>query len=243
MARSRACLPRQRCATIHRKREASIRNALRGLLFQIVNQTYEGIEADDLGAVGDEVGEGINVIEVELAITVVNDVLDAADFDIGGLHDALDVVDGFVRRSVAFHANAVLGCINGAGGASKFLSAGGPAYVGRAEIKCFAGEVDLDPVKELATDYFDAHDVSATGRNKLLHQGGVVEAKIDGGAVGFDGGLEIVKRVELGDACAAATNVRLDHDGEAETFGGGNCVSRAVDHARLGIRQAQGFKK
>ncbi len=95
-------------------------------------------------------------------------------------------------RRVAFHANAVLGCINGAGGACKFLSAGGPAYVGRAEIKGFAGEMDLDAVKEFAADHFDTDDMSVTGRDEFLHQGGVVKTKIDGGAVGFDGGLEIV---------------------------------------------------
>src|SRR5450432_1227092 len=238
-----ACLHRQRCGAIPRKREASNRIALRGLPFQVVHEPDKGIEADDLGTVGDEVGESVDVIEVELAVAIVNDVLNAADFNIGGIHDALDAGDDIVCWCVTFYADAVLGRVNGAGGAGKLLAAGGAADIGGAEIKCFTGEMDLDAVEEFGADYFDAHDVTIASWDKFLDESGVVEAEIDGGAVGVDGGFEIVQRVELGYACATATDIRLDHDGEAEAFSGSERVRRAVDYARFWIRQPERFKQ
>ena len=127
--------------------------------------------------VGDEVRERVDVVVVDLAVAIVDEVLDAADVDAGGLHDALDRVDDLGRRRVALDVQAGLGGFEHAGGAER-LAARGLADVRRAEIEGLAGEVDLDGVEILAAEGLDAGDVTAACGNELLHQGDVVEAEL-----------------------------------------------------------------
>ena len=119
-----------------------------GFRFQPVGQLREGIEANHVHAVGDEVRKRIDVVVEALPIAVVGDVFDAADLDAGVLHDALDVGDDLARRLKAFHAQAALRGIDGACGAVQLNAAGGAADVRRAEVEGFAGDVDLDRVND-----------------------------------------------------------------------------------------------
>ena len=63
----------------------------RDLGFQIVDEAREWIEADHPWRIGDEVRERVDVVVIPFAVAVVDHVFDAADFDVGGAHDALDV--------------------------------------------------------------------------------------------------------------------------------------------------------
>src|SRR5207237_3188452 len=128
------------------KQGASIRIALRSLLFQKVDEPHKRIKADDLEAVGHKVGERVDIVKIKFAVAIVDDVLNAADFNPRLLHDALDLLNDLVRRCVAFHLQAGLRGVHGARGAGQVLSAGGLADVGGAEIKSFAGEVDFNSV-------------------------------------------------------------------------------------------------
>src|ERR1051326_1903847 len=162
----------QHFAASRRRQEASIRIALRSLLLEKVDELGKGIEADDLRAISDEIGKRIDVVKVEFAIAVIDDILDAADLNARGVHDAFHLLNDFVRRRVALHAQAGLGCINGAGSARQLLAAGGAADVGWAKVKGFSREMDLDAVQEFSAEHFHANDVSATSGDELLHQRG-----------------------------------------------------------------------
>src|SRR6476469_3923940 len=131
----------QHCAASRRKQEASIRIALRGLLFQEVNQPNKRVKADNLRPVSNEIRKRVDVVKIELAVAIIDDVLDAADFNLRFLHDALDLLNNFVRRRVALNLQAGLRRVHGARGASQLLAAGGLAYVSRAEIKRFTRKV------------------------------------------------------------------------------------------------------
>src|SRR5579871_1154687 len=87
-----------RCAAIRRKQGANIRISLRGLLFQKVHQAHKGIKTNYLGSVSHEIGKGVDVIKVKLAVAIIDDVLDAADFDLRLLHDPLNLLNTFIRR-------------------------------------------------------------------------------------------------------------------------------------------------
>src|SRR4051794_9667229 len=58
-----------------------------GSPLQHVNQPLERVEADQGGGVGHEVGEGVDVVEVDLAVALALQVLDAANVDTAGLED------------------------------------------------------------------------------------------------------------------------------------------------------------
>src|SRR4051812_47871782 len=90
-----------RCAASRRKQEANIRIALRGLLFQKVHQAHKWIKANYLWSISHEIGKRIYVVKVKLAVAIIDDVLDAPDFNLRFLHDALDLLNDFVRWRVA----------------------------------------------------------------------------------------------------------------------------------------------
>src|SRR5262249_6954508 len=140
------------------------------LLFQVVDQWNKRIETDDLGALGNKVGKGVDVVEVGLAVAIIDDVFHTAHFDPRGLHDAFHRTHNVVRRGVAFHAQSGLRSVHGAGSALQVLAAGSFADVGRAQIKCIAGQMDLDAVQITATHDFDADDMASARGYELLHQ-------------------------------------------------------------------------
>src|ERR1700742_3802339 len=77
-----------------------------GFGFEPVDEFGEGVEADDAGAVGDEITQGVDVVVVALAVTGVGDVLDAADVDAGVLHEEFDVCDCVGRWIEGFDGDA-----------------------------------------------------------------------------------------------------------------------------------------
>src|ERR1700744_500810 len=107
-----------------------------------VGKLGEGIEADDVDAVRDEVGERIDVVVEALSVAIVRDVFDAANLDACVLHDALDIGDDLTRRLKAFHAQSALGRVDGTRGAIQFDAAGGAADVRRAQVGGLAGDVE-----------------------------------------------------------------------------------------------------
>src|ERR1700729_2796728 len=102
-------------AASRRTREASSRNPSARLLHQIIHQAREGIDADDARAVGNEVRERVDVVVVELTVAVVNDVFQAADFDLRGAEDLFGVRDYLLRRRKAFEAQASFCAFHNAG--------------------------------------------------------------------------------------------------------------------------------
>ena len=138
--------------------------------FEPVGQLRKGIEADHVDAVGDKVGECVDVVVEPLAIAIVGDVFHAADLDAGVLHDALDIGDDLARWLVAFHAYAALRRIDRACCAVQVHAAGGAADVCRAQVEGLAGNVDLDGVEIAAVQHLDAHDMRVARGNEFLHQ-------------------------------------------------------------------------
>src|SRR5216684_9105031 len=117
------------CAANRRKQGASIRIASRSLLFQKVDEPHKRIKAYDLRPVSNEVGKGVDVIEIKLAVTIIDDVLDTANFNLRLLHDALDLLNDLIRWGVAFNLQACLRSIDRACSAGQILPASGLADV------------------------------------------------------------------------------------------------------------------
>src|SRR6266481_1365726 len=211
------------------------------LRFQVIDQAYEGIEADHARAIGDEVGESVDVVVVDLAVTVVNDVFHAADIDGCRLHDALDRLDDLPGRSVAFDFQAGFGRVHGAGRALQLLAGGGAADVGGAEVESLAGEMDFDAVEIFGADHFHSDNVSTAGGNELLHQRGVIESKIKN--VRPDAFFQLFEILKLGHTRAAAANIGFHHDGEAQAGGGGDGIFRMVDDPAFGVGKSERFEQ
>src|SRR4029077_12006582 len=87
---------------------ASVRSPSPRLLDEIVDEALKGIETDNARAVGHEIRERVDVIVIELAVTIVDDVLDAAYFHFRGAENPLDRRNYLIRRAVAFDAQACL---------------------------------------------------------------------------------------------------------------------------------------
>ena len=82
----------------------------------IVDEARERVKADNVWCVGNKVRERVHVIVIHLAVAVVDQVLDSANVDMRGAHDAADVLDDRAGRSCSFNAETELGDgINGAG--------------------------------------------------------------------------------------------------------------------------------
>src|SRR5947209_7078894 len=238
-----ACFRLRRCGAIPRRRGASIRIASGCLLLEVVGELDEGIEADDIDGVGDEVGEGVDVVVEKRAVAVVDDVLDAADVNAGLLHDAFGGGDDFGGRRVGFDAKSALGGVERTGVAdvAELFTVGGLADVAGAEVEGVSSDVHADGVKELAAEEFDTGDKAAARGDEFLHERGVVDPELDG--VGGGGCGEFVGRIVFVDAGAAASDIRFYHDGEAEAFGCGGRFAGVVDHAGLGIREPEALEK
>src|SRR5882724_3096977 len=159
------------CAASRQKQGASIRIALRSLLFEKVHKPDKWIKPDYLRPVSNKVGKGVDVIEIKLAVTIIDDVLDAANFNLRLLHYAFDLLNDFVRRRVALNLQACFRSIDRACRACKILAARGLADVRRAEVKRLASEMNFDSVEKLAANNFHTHDMTAACGNKFLHQG------------------------------------------------------------------------
>src|SRR6478736_8794982 len=201
-------------AASRRIQGANIRIALRSLLFQEVDQAHKRIKADYFQAVSHEIGKRVDVIKVKFAVTIIDDVLDAADFDVRFLHDALDLLNNFIRRRVALNLQTGFRRIKRARSTGQFLAAGGLTDVCRAEIKRFAREVNLDSVEKLAANNLHTNNMAAARGNEFLHQGSCIQPQIKGACLGRR--LEFFPRIKLCNSGAATANVRLYHDREAQ---------------------------
>src|SRR5579859_5226953 len=169
----------QHSVASRRKQGASIRIALRSLLFQEVHQPNKRIKADYLWSISDEVGKRVDIVKIKLAVAIIDDVLNAANFNLRFLHDALDLLDNFVRRRVTLNFQASFRRIHGACGTGQFLAAGCLANVRGAEIEGLTGKVDFDSVEKLAAYNLYANDMAAARRYEFLHQGGGIQAQIE----------------------------------------------------------------
>ena len=243
--RSLPCVHRRRCAATRRRPEANSRNALPvsqvRLAFEEVDEPAERVEADDVGGVGDEVREGVDIVIDEAAVAVVDHVFDAADVDGSAPHDRFASADDVVGRRVAFDFEAGLGGVDGTGGALELDAVGALADVGGAEVEGFARCEDLDRIEDATAQDFDADDVAAAGGNVFLNERRVIDAEIE--AVFGGGAFEVGGLVEAYDAGAAAADVRFHDDREAKAVGRGGRLRWVVEHAGRGVREAQRFEE
>src|SRR5258708_2776296 len=138
------------------------------LVLQVVREILERVEPDDPRSVGDEIREGVDVVVVDVAVAVIDYVLDAADVDAGGPHDALDVLGHFGRRLIAFDLEPSLRGFDDAG-VFQTLSGRGLTDICRAQVKSFAGQVHFDRVEIVAAQGFHARDETTPAGNELLH--------------------------------------------------------------------------
>ena len=65
------------------------------------------VEPDNARRLSHKIRECVNVVKKQRAIAVVDDVLDTADVDPGGLNNSFDRVDHFSRRGVALNLQAI----------------------------------------------------------------------------------------------------------------------------------------
>ena len=147
------------------------------------------VESDDIDGVCNKVGEGVDIIVVQFAVAVVNDIFDTADVDAGLLYDGLDGFYDIGRRGISFYFQAILWCVECAGVADQFHTSICLADVCRAEVEGIAGEVYADGVEEFSTQGLYAGDIAIAGGDELLQQGGMIDAEIEV-AFGY-GGTEV----------------------------------------------------
>ena len=185
---------------------------------QIVNQPLEWIESDHVSAIGHEIRERVDVVEVMTAVAVVDEVLDAADVEAHALGNSFDLPDDLTGWLELFDTHAVFLGVDGAGTARKLFAVGGLADVGRAEIEGIFCRVNVDCVKKLSVENFHARDVRVAQRRQLLDERHSVDAKVDHPA--FRRLFERRRIVKTGDAGATATDVRLDDNRVAQTTSG-----------------------
>ena len=84
-----------------------------------VDERFEGVEADDVRGVGDEVRQGVEVVEVGLAIAGIDEVLDATDVHARRRDDASCVLDHLARRLENLDRQAAAGDPIGMPGSSQ----------------------------------------------------------------------------------------------------------------------------
>src|SRR5271163_765968 len=88
----------------------------------------------------------------------------------------------------------------------------------------------LNSVEIAACKRFDACDVAAARRNKLLHQTDVIVPQPDSAVV--NGSRKIISIIEPHDSGPTATDVRLHHHGKSQSLGCFHGVLWNVDDAR-----------
>src|SRR5438093_5289100 len=174
---------------------------------------------------------------MEPAVALIDHVFDPADVDVRGLHDALHLRDDLRRRRVALDAEIVLRRVYRARGPHQLRTAHGLADVGRAKIEALPSGVNPDGVEVAAAQYLDAHDALVGRRDVLLHQRSVIDPQIE--RTRFRGLLQLGRRLEPPDPSARAADVGLQDDGEPQALSRSGCLSRAVDHAGLGMGQPE----
>src|SRR5436305_1859724 len=162
---------------------------------------------------------------------------DAADVDPRRGEDPLDVGDHLRRRRVPLDADAALRRVHGARGTGERRPARRLAGVGRAEVEGIAGAPQADRVEVLPPQDLDADAVAVARRGELLDERRAVDAEVD--RAGRDRRRQRVRIVVADDARAAAADVRLDDDGEAQAAGRRDHLGRVVDDAGGRVLEAQ----
>src|SRR5690348_2441886 len=117
---------------------------------EVIDQALEWIESDHARPVGDEVGQGVDVVDIGLAVAVVDQVLDAADVELAAPRDREDGRALLGGRLEGLDAQAVLDRVERARGAHQLLAARGLAGVGRAQVERADLGVDLDRIEVFA---------------------------------------------------------------------------------------------
>src|SRR5688500_11814978 len=134
-----------------------------GAALEVVDEAGGGVEADHVDGVGDEVGEGVDVVEVGEAVAGGDEVLDAADVEAALADEADSGVDDVAGGVEGFDLERLLGRGEGGGAEVAGFSFLGRrrdlADVGGAEVEAFGGVgEDLDRVEGLAVQDLNADD-------------------------------------------------------------------------------------
>src|SRR5262249_28729114 len=182
------------------------------LLFQKIDQPRVRIESHNPHRIRNEVRKSVDVVILQLAVPVVNKVLDSAHIDAGGFGYGLHRFNDLRRRSVAFDLKTVFRCIDGTGVSIQFNARSRPTDVRRAKIKSLAGSEDLDRIEILPAECFDSDDMRASSRNKFLDKRSVVYAEVD--ALFFCGERQIECRVIANNPGTASAHIGFDDNGE-----------------------------
>ena len=124
-----------------------------------------------------------------------------------------------------------------AGGALELGAVQAAADVGRAEVEALSGRVDADRVEIAAAERLHAHDALVPRGQELLHERGVVEPQVERAVTSHC--LQRLERVEAAHAGAAAADVRLHDDGEAQPLRRRGRLARLVDDARAREREPE----
>ena len=133
------------------------------------------VNPQDARGVGDEVRQRVDVVVVALAVTVIDDVLDAADLDACSGRDRLHVGNHLSRRREGFDAQVVFRRIGRACAAVERDTVAGLANINGAQVETLARGLNVDGVQEAAVQHFDARDVATAGGNVFLHQRGLIK--------------------------------------------------------------------
>src|SRR5262249_36715800 len=124
------------------------------------------VKSNHARRIGHEIRKRVDVVIELAAVAVIDDIFNAADLNARPLHDALDIFNDLPRGIAAFHLQAGLRGVHGAGDACQFLAPGALADVRGAQIECLAGGVNADRVKKFAAQDLDTgDDLSRAGKN------------------------------------------------------------------------------
>src|SRR5262249_44934190 len=118
-----------------------------------IDQPVGRIEPKDSDRVRNEIGQSIDVVEVNAAVARALEILDPADVQIGGACDAFDLSDDLGGRRERFDGQPLFGGAGGAGGADEVLPIHRLADVGRAEVEAgIFTEVNPDAIEIAALE-------------------------------------------------------------------------------------------
>src|SRR6266404_2090723 len=178
------------------------------------------VESNETRSFGHEVRQSVDVVKNNTAIAIVCQIFHAAGIDARMIDNFLDRVDHVARWRACLHFQSSLGCIGIV-----------QADLSRTKIKVFAAGEDIDRVKKLSAQRFDARNMAAARRDKFLDKGDLIDPQFQ--LVLLDEGPEMPERIETHDAGAAPTDVWLNQQRESKLRRRHENFVRAIDDASI----------
>ncbi len=196
------------------------------------------IEADHVARIGHEVRERVHIVEIRLAIPIVDQEFDPADIQTRPPRDPLRRRDDLARRVGTLHPHPGLGRIERTRRSRQRPPVRRLAHVGRTQVEHRIGRrKDVDAVEEVSPKQLDPSDVPRTHRRHLLDQRDAIDAEIERPPLARR--RQRRRILESLDPSTAAADVRLDQNRKPQAGARRHDRLRAVAEPGPGVRDAQ----